>query len=289
MINQSIVSVNYDEAFLNVSGNLSEKENATLKPPKSLLEGADVAAIREKLTESGFVRVEGGYVIMGADEGLPCSIEGERLNETPKREIFVPPFYISKFTVTNEEYEQFDKRHTRTHTSAGDRNPVTCVTYGKAIGYASWLSEQTGLAFSLPTEPQYVASATPIGWQYTTHESGLPHRKTQNHFRAFPEKYPEGESGSSLVVDDPSVAPNHLGIHHATGNVSVFSFGHYPTPGHWGSASDGSYVIVLGGNFRLCPFGTRSITRGVQDVTGIADTVGIRLVHPDPDHLLGFK
>lgn len=283
------MTLDYNETLKEVALSFSEKEFALVNAQDELPERFDAEAIKDKLLARGFIRVEECTVIMGAEEGLPCSIEWQRLNETPRREIHVPPYYISKYTVTNEEYEKFDKRHSRTHTSSGDRNPVTCLTYGKAIGYALWLNEQTGLAFSLPTEPQYVAAATPIGWQYTTHESGHPYRKTQNHFRAFPEKYPDGELGATLPVDDPTVEPNHLGIHHATGNVSIFSLGHYPTPGHWGSTSDGSYVIVLGGNFRLCPLGTRSITRGVQDVTGIADTVGIRLVHPDPEYLLKSK
>jgi formylglycine-generating enzyme required for sulfatase activity len=223
---------------------------------------------------------------MGANEGLPCSIEGERSNETPVRVVEVPPFYISKNTVTNIEFEEFDKRHSRTNTSRGDRNPVTCLTYGRAISYILWLNERTGLSFRLPTEPEYVAAVAPYGWQFPYKENGHPSRKSQNHFRAFPELYPDGELGSTVQVDDPIVPPNYLGLNHPTGNVSIFSFGHYSTEGHWGANSDGSYVVILGGNFRLCPFSTRSLSRGILDVTGVADTVGIRLVHPDPEYLL---
>jgi hypothetical protein len=140
--------------------------------------------------------------------------------------------------------------------------------------------------FCLPTEPQYVAAIAPYGWQYPSSEANHPKRGEQNHYKAFPQKYPEGELGSTLEVDDKSVPPSYLGLNHPTGNVSIFTFGHYPTPGHWGSASDVSYVVVLGGNFRLCPFSTRVVTRGIMDVTGITDTVGIRLVHPDPEYLI---
>jgi formylglycine-generating enzyme required for sulfatase activity len=222
---------------------------------------------------------------MGQEKGLICSIEGRRANETPVREISIPPFYISKFTVTNSEFEVFDPRHTRTNTSKGDKNPVTCLTYGRAISYLIWLNQQKNMAFSIPTEPQWVAAVAPYGWQYADKPEGRPERSSQNIYKSFVEAYPEGEQGATLDVDDERVQPNRLGIFHATGNVSVFTLGHYSTEGHWGSASDGSYSVVVGGNFRLCPLGTRVVTRGILDVTAIVDTVGIRLVHPDPKYL----
>ncbi len=276
----------YDQDFLLTGEGLSDKEKALLRLPSRLKTPEDAQEIKELLLSLDFVRCEGGPTLMGQETGLPCTIEGQRKNETPQREFDVPPFYISKNTVTNAEYELHDPRHSRTNTSKGDRNPVTCMTYGRAIGFALWLNEQTGLAFSLPTEPQYVAAAAPYGWQFPHKPDGIPDRHVQNNYKAYVDAYPEGEIGSSLEVDDPRVPENYLGLKHASGNVSIFTLGHYSTPGHWGSESDGSYVVVVGGNFRLCPFGTRTITRGIIDVTGIFDTVGIRLVHPDPNYLL---
>jgi formylglycine-generating enzyme required for sulfatase activity len=264
----------------------SEKELALFNLPQRLRGPESVNEISEQLLKMGFVRCEGGKVKMGRDDGLECSIEGNRLNEVPAREIEIPPFYISKYTVSNIEYEKFDSRHSRTNTSKNDKSPVTCLTYGKAIGYALWLSEQTGLAFTLPTEPQFVAVVAPLGWEYPYQEDGPARVRKQNHFRAFQDKYPLGELGATLEVDDDIVPPNYLGLYHATGNVSVFSLGYYPTAGHYGASTDGSYVVALGGNFRLCPLGARTVTRGIMDVTGISDTVGIRLVHPDPEIVL---
>lgn len=264
---------------------MSDKEKSLLCFPGKLKTPDDASEIKEMLSSLDFVHCEGGTTLMGQEQGLPCSIEGQRRNETPQREFEVPPFYISKYALSNAEYEMFDSKHSRTNTSRGDKNPVTCVTYGRAVGYALWLNKQTGLAFSLPTEPQYVAAVAPYGWMYPHKPSGKPDRHVQNNYLAFPEAYPDGENGATLEVDDPRIPDNYLGLKHASGNVSIFTLGHYPTPGHWGAVSDGSYVVVVGGNFRLCPFGTRTITRGIIDVTAIIDTVGIRLVHPDPDYL----
>ncbi|MBU1071478.1 formylglycine-generating enzyme family protein [Patescibacteria group bacterium] len=276
----------YQQDFSDCENNLSDKERLLLKYPDGLETSKDTQEIKETLLSLGFVKCKGGPTLMGQKNGLTCTIEGQRRNETPQREYNVPPFYIAKHTITNTEYEQFDPRHSRTNTSKGDKNPVTCITYGRAVGFTTWLNEQSGLAFNLPTEPQYVCAIAPYSWQYPHKPNGNPDRHVFNNYKAFVNAYPEGEIGATLEVDDPRVPVNQIGLNHVTGNVSIFTLGHYPTLGHWGSISDGSYTIIVGGNFRLCSLGTRSVTRGIIDVTAIIDTVGIRLVHPDPEHLL---
>ena len=276
----------YDHDFALNGDGLSDKEKSLLKYPESLKTIEDAQKIKEILLSLDFVRCEGGPTLMGQEQGLSCTIEGERRNETPRREFDVPPFYIAKYTVTNAEIELFDRKHSMTNTSKGDKSPVTCITYGRAVGFALWLSEQAGLSFSLPTEPQYISAVAPYGWEYPHKVSGHPDRRVFNNYKAFVEAYPEGEIGATLEVDDPRVPLNHIGLSHAIGNVSIFTLGHYLTMGHWGSVSDGAYVVIVGGNFRHCPYGTRAVSRGIVDVTGIFDTVGIRLVHPDPEYLL---
>lgn len=278
----------YQNDFETITNNFSDKERALIQPPK-LMSPKEILKTKDKLLKMNFVKCEGRKVLMGQSEGLPCTIENQRINETPQREYKIAPFYIAKYTVTNTEFEKFDPRHTRTNTSLKDKHPVTCITYGRAIGYTLWLNKQTGMNFNLPTEPQWVIATAPYGWQYPHKPDGKPQRKVQNVYKSFPQSYPPQETGATLEVDDPQVEPNYLDIHHATGNVSVYTLGHYKTSGHWGSMSDGSYSIVLGGNFRLCAFGSRTLTRGILDVTGIVDTVGIRLTHPDPEYAESIK
>jgi len=276
---------NYHQDLERQMASLSKKERRLVDLPLEISDLAEAQRMKKLLKDLNFIRCPDGWVQLGKERGLRCTIEGQRANETPVREYELEPFYIAIYTVTNAEYERFDSRHTRTNTTQKDKSPVTCVTYGRAIGYALWLSEQTGLSFCLPTEPQWVKAVTPFGWEYPHKREGKPDRSAQNVYRAFPTQYPEGETGATLEVDSDAVPPNHLGLHHPTGNVSVYTLGHYQTEGHWGATSDGAYTVVVGGNFRLCPYGTRSLTRGILDVTAIVDTVGIRLVHPDPEYV----
>lgn len=278
--------LDYRKDFERNLSNLSEREKKIVEDP-SLMSEPEAERMIERLKGLGFVRCPGGLVAMGLDRGLRCTIEGNRQNEVPEREYEIEPFFISKITVTNKEYEKFDERHSRTPTSQGNKHPVTCVSYGRAISYLLWLNEKTGMNFSLPTEPQIVKASAPKGWRYPYKEDGAPVRKAENVYRSYPGLYPEEVLSSTLEVDDPRVEQNYLGLHHATGNVSVFTLGHYRAEGHWGASSDGAYTVVFGGNFRTCPFGSRTVSRGIVDVSAVVDTIGIRLVHPDPANYVG--
>jgi len=272
----------HDEFLGEYLKNLSVRESALKQVPIYSPEKA--TEIKQYLTQNGFVKCEDGVATMGADVGLRCSIEGRRSNETPQRQIPIHSFYISRTTVTNLQFEKFDKRHRRTNTSTRDNQPVTCISYGRAISYVVWLNNQTGMNFSLPTEPQLVRALAPDGWHYPYKKDGKPERRGQNVFNSYPELYPKEEAGATLDVDDSTVPLNHLSIYHPTGNVSVFTLGHYTAEGHWGASSDGAYTILMGGNFRTCPYGTRILGRGIADIAAITDVTGIRLAHPDPDN-----
>lgn len=265
---------------------LSAVEQKLIRPiqPKSEAEALEDI---ERLTKMGFVLCPGGVYEIGAPVGLRCIVEGHRRNEVPIRCAKIDPFYVSRTTVSNIEYEQFDPEHSRTYSSPGDRNPVTCLTYGRALRYANWLNEQTGLRFMLPTYPQMIAAMAPSGWRYPDAEDRSVKRRLYNVYNSFPERYPGGEKAATLEVDDPIVPMNDIGLFHPTGNVSVFTFGHYQTEGGtWGAKSNGAYCLVAGGNFRTCPHSTRVVTRGIADVAIVTDTIGIRLVHPDPMQFL---
>lgn len=280
MVERAISLLNYREYESSLIISLSKLERKIAEPKVYSQEEAERAI--EALGEMGFVKCPGGTVTIGQDKGIKCSVEGYRSNETPKRQFVVKPFYVSKTTVTNAKWAEFDPEHGRTAISRKNKSPVTCISYRRALRYIEWLNGQTEMRFCLPTEPQIVIAYAPNDWKYSYKEEGKAERCIQNVYRSFPEAYPEGELGATLEVDDPRVPVNYLGLHHAGGNISVFTLGHYQTEGHWGANSDGCYTVVHGGNFRLCHFSTRNVVRGIIDVAGVTDTVGIRLVHSDP-------
>lgn len=227
--------------------------------------------MKEQLDAFGFVFLEGGKVQLGSSSPLPCRLEGFRRNEVPVREVFVSSFWISKFCVTNHEYEEYDRKHRRPITSRDDKHPVTEVTYMNAISYAQWLSEKTNIVFSLPTEAQWIFSAAPFGWEYPW---GMIDDRSRGHFFN-----PDPDKEGPLLVDDSFFGTNWCGLYHIGGNIQEFISGcHYIFPGSDGAETDGMYCLTKGGDWSHCPRSASVHRRGIIDVAGRAPTLGFRLV-----------
>lgn len=91
------------------------------------------------------------------------------------------PYYISKYPITNSQYEQYLKENsshpipgkgsdnkgiiytwdeiTRTCNRSYCNNPVVLVSWYDATDYCRWLSEKTGRFFRLPTEEEWEYAA----------------------------------------------------------------------------------------------------------------------------------
>ena len=162
------------------------------------------------------------------------------------------PFAISKHETTRGEFRQFVKA-TRYRTEAeqrgskcrqvgGDRaknvswkrlgfiqtdtHPVVCVSRRDAMGYAKWLSRETGRSYRLPTlvEWQYAARA---GSDFAMLDRGRDSEGRTNHNHCGRENLDEDTRDDKRCVDGVenttqvgSFPPNAIGLHDVIGNVS---------------------------------------------------------------------
>lgn len=227
---------------------------------------------QEILSGIGFVFVEAGSVNMGTKVPIDCPIEGKRINEWYRATHCVEAFWVNKYCVSNAEFEQFNPKHKRNPISSRNRDPVTDVTYHEAISYCSWLGDLYGSSFDLPTEPEWTYAGAPSGWMYPYKQGPKPYRGKANCHAE--------DIGKTVEVDDGRFGTNHLGLYHIVGNVQEMTKGVYRTPaGAYGSTSDGSYYIALGGgDYGHCLYATRIVSRFIHDIADRSTRLGFRLI-----------
>jgi formylglycine-generating enzyme required for sulfatase activity len=143
------------------------QQPAPVAPPPKPAEGADgdPFEINETAERAQFVNytnsvgapmifVPSGRFVMGTDtpDASP--------NERPTTKVCVSRFYISRYPVTNAEYEEFDPVHARKRSpGSGDRHPVVHVSSLEAIKYCHWLSARERKKYRLPTEAEWEYAA----------------------------------------------------------------------------------------------------------------------------------
>ncbi len=81
-------------------------------------------------------------------------------NERPSFRVTVTRFYIARFPVTNEQYEQFDLLHRQKRApNTGEKHPVVHVSSLDAIRFCQWLSTRERKKYRLPYEAEWEYAA----------------------------------------------------------------------------------------------------------------------------------
>jgi len=83
------------------------------------------------------------------------TVGGEEDDSSPTFTADVESFYISKFPVTNEQFEAFEPAYLRSPACPGDRDPATEVSWEEALAYCEWYAEVSGKDIRLPTEIEW--------------------------------------------------------------------------------------------------------------------------------------
>jgi formylglycine-generating enzyme required for sulfatase activity len=96
--------------------------------------------------------IPGGIFLMGAPESEKYSLDCER----PQHQVTIPPFWMGKYAVTQEQWQAImDNNPSR---FKGAKRPVEKVSWNDCQEFCQKLSQRTGKAYGLSSEAQ---------WEYT--------------------------------------------------------------------------------------------------------------------------
>jgi len=137
-----------------------------LSPAEAKQRQQETAPAMERTIDLGdglalaLVFVPGGRFVMGDANGFP--------DELPQTAVTVGPFWMGRCEVSNGQYARFDPRHDsrvelRHAMQFGVQGwplnlpdqPVSRVSWERAMAFCDWLSQRTGEPFALPSEAQW--------------------------------------------------------------------------------------------------------------------------------------
>ncbi len=259
----------------------------------SAASGGAQSLVTESVAGMEFVPIKGGCYQMGDAAG-----DGDD-NERPLHEVCVGDFAMGKYEVTNAQYRKFRPDH-HSGESAGlslddDTQPVVNVSWEDAMAYAEWLSQQTGMAFRLPTEAEWeyaVRAGTSASrfWgsdpEAACMYANVADRTAREHWAKWTTF--NCDDGHAVAAPVGSFQPNGKGLYDMLGNVwewclDVYNYDAYEKlpkddPVYSGS---GEYRVMRGGGWSNGPLGIRSSHRVGLSPGFSHHSLGFRLVKTD--------
>jgi formylglycine-generating enzyme required for sulfatase activity len=214
--------------------------------------------------------------------------QGRRPNEGRRRVTLTRAFYIGVYEVTNAEFRRFRAEHDSGYTGRStqdlDTQPVARVTWGQAVEFCNWLSQQEGLPPAYERQGGNWVLKTPVSngyrlpseaeWEYAARYAGpgvlrrypwgneLPVRENAANIAGVESRGLVDTVLETYRDDQPGVArvgqfaANPLGLHDMAGNMTEWVHDGYasffdagPVVDPFGPA-EGTRRVVRGSNWR---------------------------------------
>jgi len=212
--------------------------------------------------ELEMVSIPGGSFLMGSPEG-----EKERTTrESPQHRVNVPPFFLGRYPVTQQQYEAVMGNNPSRFKGA--KRPVEQVSWNDATKFCQRLSQKTGKIYRLPSEAEWeyacrAGTTTPFYFGPTITTDLVNYNGNETYSSASKGVYRE------KTTDVGSFPPNAFGLYDMHGNVWEWcqdvwhdNYNGAPTDGSaWESGGDSSRRLLRGGSWYYFPRNCRCAFR----------------------------
>lgn len=278
--------------------NDNKSDNETELSQSSFSEVADMSV------PDNFVLIEGGTFQMGSPES-----EAWRSTDETQHSVTVSDFYMSKYELTQKEYEEITGRNPSNFS--GEDLPVENVSWLDAVAYCNARSERENLTpvytidgqnvtwdrsadgYRLPTEAEW-EYACRAGTTTPFYQENSPSAEEANYYGHYPYEIEDnyfsqgnlqvqpGEYRQTTVPVD-SFSENPYGLYNMHGNVGEWVwdyYGEYPDEEQTDPAgpTSGTLRVYRGGGWNDFAKNMRSAYRATLEQNKGSFNLGIRLV-----------
>jgi formylglycine-generating enzyme required for sulfatase activity len=191
------------------------------------------------------VEIPGGEFIMGS----PPEEEQRYADEGPQRAVTVQPFFMGRFAVTQEQYQQVIGKNPSTFQ--GEKRPVESVSWDDATNFCDTLSKRIGKSYRyrLPSEAEWeyacrAGTTTPFHFGETITTQLVNYYGYETYASA-----PKGEYRQQ-TVEVGTLPPNCFGLYEMHGNVWEWCLDSWHDS-YNGAPSDGSAWINENDNQKM--------------------------------------
>ncbi|MBD2269158.1 SUMF1/EgtB/PvdO family nonheme iron enzyme [Anabaena sp. FACHB-1391] len=235
------------------------------------------------------VYIPGDTFLMGAPKTEEKSLDDER----PQHYVEVKPFYMGKYTITQEQWEKVvyscppvaRELNPRPAYFQGDKLPVEQVSWHDAVEFCARLSQKTGQKYRLPSEAEWeyacrAGSAKPFAFGDTITTDMVNYDGNFTYGNASKGEY----RGRTTPVG--TFQPNAFGLCDMHGNVWEWCadtwHGNYhgaPNDGSaWISKTNQNARLLRGGSWNSNPGLCRSASRLYNILGYYYGSIGFRVV-----------
>ena len=231
-------------------------------------------SVRQKIEDLGNdVRLEIVYIPEGSFiMGSPIEKAARNSCEGPQHKMTLQPFYMSKYPITQEQYEVIMGNNPSRFI--GEKRPVEKVSWQDATKFCQRLSRKMGRDYRLPRESHWeyacrAGTTTPFyfGETITFELANFDGRKTHAN-------EPKG-AYRERTTDVGIFPPNAFGLYDMHGNVNEWCNDNFD--------GDKDKKVIRGGDWIVSPSSCRSAFRSSSETYGAG--IGFRIVIVPPKTL----